>query len=80
MVSLVTIRLSPSVPQQARDDVLGPSFTSLRFFSIGAVGSEIWTALHEYIDCGTHQRGPNHSSIELLNVRILGFDVGLFGE
>jgi hypothetical protein len=46
------------------------------FLSIDAVGSKIWTALHEYIDCDTHQRAPNKSSIKLLNVRVLGFSVG----
>ena len=61
---------------KARDGVLGPSFASLPFFSIDAVGSEKWTALHEYIDCGTHQRAPSNSSIKLLSVRVLDFDLG----
>ena len=47
--------------------VSGPTFPSTPFLSIDAVGSEIWTALHEHINCGTHQRVPNRSSIDLLN-------------
>ena len=59
--------------------VLGTTFPSTPFLSIDAVGSEIWTALHEYINCGTHQRVHNHSSVSLvLNVRLLGFVVGCF--
>ena len=56
--------------------MLGPAFSSTPFLSIDAVGSEIWTALHEYTDCDTHQRAPNNSSIKLLNVRVLDFAVG----
>ena len=54
----------------------GPTFPSTSFLSIDAVGSEIWTALHEYIDCDTHQRAPNKSSIKLLHVRVLDYAVG----
>ena len=50
---------------------LGPTFSSTSFPSIDAVGSKILTALHEYVDCDTHQRAPNKSSIKLLNVRVL---------
>ena len=70
---------SPTVtyPPKARDGRLGTTFVpSTPFLSIDAVGSEIWTLLHEYIDCGTHQRAPNNLSIKLLNVRVLGFAVG----
>ena len=52
---------------------LGQTFSSTPFPSINAVGSEILTRLHEYIDCGTHRRAPNNSSIKLLNVRVLDF-------
>ena len=55
--------------------MLGVAFSSTPFLSIDAVGSEIWAALHEYIDCGTHRRAPNNSSIKLLNVRVLDFDL-----
>jgi len=54
---------------------LGPTFSSTSFPSIDAVGSKILTRLHEYIDCDTHRRAPNNSSIELLNVRVLDFDL-----
>ena len=57
-------------------NLLGPTFSSISFLSIDAVGSKILTALHEYVDCETHQRAPNKSSIKLLNVRVLGFSVG----
>ena len=50
------------------------------FLSIDAVGSEILTALHEYIDCGTHQRAPSDSFIKLVSVRVLGFPGRLFVE
>ena len=60
--------------------VLGQTFSSTSFLSIDAVGSEILTALHEYIDCGTHQRAPNDSFIKLLSVRVLGFSGSLFVE
>ena len=56
--------------------MLGPTFPSTSFLSIDAVGSEIWTALHEYIDCDTHQRTPSNSPFKLLHVRLLGFAVG----
>ena len=55
--------------------MLGPTFSSKSFLSIDAVGSEFLTALHEYIDCGTHQRAPDNSFIKLHNVRVLGFAV-----
>ena len=38
--------------------VLDLIFSWLAFLSIDAVGSEILTALHEYIDCDTHQKHP----------------------
>ena len=44
-----------------------PTFTSTPFLSIDAVGSEIWIALHVYINDDTHQRVPYHSPIDLLN-------------
>ena len=56
--------------------MLGPTFPSISFLSIDAVGSEILTALHGHIDCGTYQRTSNNSSIKLLNVRVLDFAVG----
>ena len=61
--------------------MLGAAFSSTPFLSIDAVGSELWTALHEYIDCDTHRRLPNTSSIQLLNVRVLDYAVGgLFND
>ena len=56
--------------------MLGAAFSSTPFLSIDAVGSELWTALHGYIDCCTHQRAPDDSSIELPHVRLLGLVVG----
>ena len=56
--------------------MLEAAFSSAQFLSIDAVGSEILTALHEYIDCDTYQRAPSNSSVKLLNVRVLGFAVG----
>ena len=53
--------------------VLGAAFSSTPFLSIDAVGSEILTALHQYIDCNTHQRAPSNSSIKLLHVRVLDY-------
>ena len=58
--------------------MLGLIFSWLAFLSIDAVGSEILTALHEYTDCGTHQRALNNSFIKLLSVRVLGFAVARF--
>ena len=61
--------------------MLGLIFLWLAFLSIDAVGSELWTSLHEYIDCDTHRRAPNNSSIKLLNVRVLDYAVGrLFND
>ena len=61
--------------------MLEAAFSSTPFLSIDAVGSELWTALHEYIDCDTHGRAPSNSSIKLLNVRVLDYAVGrLFND
>ena len=66
---------------KARNDVLGTTFSPTSFLSIDAVGSEIWTALHGYIDCDTHRRAPNNLSIKILNVRVLDYVVGrLFND
>ena len=56
--------------------VLGSTFPLSSFLSIDAVGSEVWTALHEYINGDTHQRVPSHSPIYLLSVRLIDFVVG----
>ena len=56
--------------------MLRAAFSSTQILSIDAVGSELLTSLHEYIDCGTHQRAPNDSSIKLLHVRLLDLVVG----
>ena len=56
--------------------MLGAAFSSTPFLSIDAVGSEILTALHEHIDCGTYQRAPNNSSIKPLNIRVLDYAAG----
>ena len=55
--------------------MLRAAFPSTPFLSVYAVGSELWTSLREYIDCDTHQREPNNSSINFSSVRVLGFTV-----
>ena len=67
-------------PKRLGVRVLEPTFSLTPFLSIDAVGSEIWTSLQMYINGDTHQRVPNHSSIILLSVRLLGFVVGLLCE
>jgi len=47
--------------------VLAPTFSSTPFLSIDAAGSEIWTALHAYINGDTHQGVLNNSSGKLLD-------------
>ena len=60
--------------------MLEAAFSSTQFLSIGTVGSELWTSLHEYIDCGTHRRTPNNSSAKLHNFRVLDYEVGCLVE
>ena len=42
--------------------MLGAAFSSTQFLSIDAVGSELWTALHEYINGDTHKSVFDNSS------------------
>ena len=61
--------------------MLGAAFSSTPILSIDAVGSELWAALHEHIDCDTHRRATNNSSIKALKVRVLDYEVGgLFSD
>ena len=45
-----------------RGEELEVAFSIVPFLSIDAVGSELWTALHEYINGGTLSRASDNSS------------------